>query len=158
MAAEENESAYNMYRDKVLLRRKVAPRRVTLPIGHSFLAGFERVSQKNLPSNVTIRRSQTIGPRGQRKRKTQIESGLLGNVFSLDKNLLTSGALTKSLSKGSKALNSELGNKLIDEGIKITPELYKYSKIRVTNKTLKRALESDAANYIAEKAEENLFG
>ena len=59
---------------------------------------------------------------------------------------------------GSKALNSELGNKLIGEGIKITPELYKYSKNRVTNKTLKRALESDVANYIAEKAEENLFG
>ena len=52
-----------MYRYKVLLRRKVTPKRVTLPNGRSFIARYERVSRKNLPSNVTIRRNRTIGPR-----------------------------------------------------------------------------------------------
>ena len=48
--------------------------------------------------------------------------------------------------------------KFIDEGIKDAPGLYRYGKERVTNKTLKKALESDVANYVAEKVEENLFG
>ena len=58
---------------------------------------------------------------------------------------------------GSRAINSEIGKKLIDEGIKHVPELYKYGKSAVTNKTLKRALDSDVAHYIVEKAEEKLF-
>ena len=58
---------------------------------------------------------------------------------------------------GSKAINSEIGKKLIDEGIKHAPELYKYGNNRVKNKTLKRALEPDIANDIAKQVEENLF-
>ena len=146
-----------MYREKVLLRWKVTPRRVTLPNRRSFVARYERVSRKNLPSNVTIRRNQAIGLRRQRKRKTQKGARLLGNVLSLGKNLLTSETLTKGLNKGSRAINSGIGKKLINEGIKHAPELYKYGKSGMTNKTLKKALESDIANYIAEKAEENLF-
>ena len=79
-----------MYKDKVLLGRKVTPQRVTLPDGRSFLARNERVSRKNLPSNVTIRRNRTIGPRRQIKRKTQQGAGLLGSAFSLGKNLISS--------------------------------------------------------------------
>ena len=116
------------------------------------------MSYINLLTNVTIRRNQTIGPRRQQKHKTQTGSGLFGNVFSLGKNLLTSGALTEGLSIGLKALHSKLYKKLIDEGIRHTPKLYRYSKNRVMNKTLKRVLESDVANYITEKVEENLFG
>ena len=67
------------------------------------------------------------------------------------------GALTKGLNIGSRAINSEIGKKLIDERIKHAPELNKYGQSRVTNKTLKKALKSDVANYIAEKAEENQF-
>lgn len=46
----------------------------------------------------------------------------------------------------------------MDEGIKHAPELYKYSKNRVKNKTLEVALESGVPNYVAEKAKENMFG
>ena len=59
---------------------------------------------------------------------------------------------------GSRAINSDLSKNLIDESIKHAPDLYRYVKERVTNKTLKKALESDVANYVAEKVEENLFG
>ena len=117
-----------MYREKVLLRRRVTPRRVTLPNRRSFVARYERVKSKKLTSNVTIRRNQTIGLRRQRKRKTQKGARLLGNVLSLGKNLLTSEALAKGLNKGSRAINSGIGKKLINEGIKHAPELYKYGK------------------------------
>ena len=71
--------------------------------------------------------------------------------------MLTSGAVTKGISIGSRAIKSDLGKKLIDESIKHAPDLYRYGKERVTNKTLKKVLESDVANYIAEKVEKNLF-
>ena len=48
-------------------------------------------------------------------------AGLLGSVFNLGKNLLTSGTLAKGLHLGSKALNSKIGKKLIDEEIKHAP-------------------------------------
>ena len=65
-------------------------------------------------------------------------AGLLGSVLSLGKNLPTSGTLTKGLNVGSRAINSEIGKKLIDEEIKHAPELYKYGKSRGENKTLKK--------------------
>ena len=63
LEVEKDAGECNMYRYKVLLRRKVTPKRVTLPNGRSFIARYERVSRKNLPSNVTIRRNRTTGPR-----------------------------------------------------------------------------------------------
>ena len=83
---------YNIYKGKILLRWKVTPQRVTLPDGRSFLARYERVSQKNLLSNVTIRKNRTIGLRRQRKRK---------------KILKSLGALAKGLNIGSSAVNSD---------------------------------------------------
>ena len=65
--------------------------------------------------------------------------------------------MSKGLDMASKAINSEIEKKLKDQGIKHAPELYKYCKSRVKNKTLNRALESDIANYVAKQAEENLF-
>ena len=35
----------------------------------SFLARYERVSRRNLPSNVRIRRTRTIGPKNRRTKK-----------------------------------------------------------------------------------------
>ena len=84
-----------MVRGKILLRRKVTPKRITLPDGSSFVARYERVSRKNLPRNVTINKARTIGRRRHRKRKTQQGAGILGSVFNLGKNLLTSGRLKK---------------------------------------------------------------
>ena len=50
--------------------------------------------------------------------------------------MLKSGALAKGLDIGSKAINSGIGKKLIGEGMKHAPELYKHGKSRVKNKTL----------------------
>ena len=133
---------YNIYKGKILLRWKVTPQRITLPDGRSFSARYERVSRKNLQSNVTIRRNRTIGPRWQRKRK---------------KILKSSGALAKGLNIGSSAVNSEIGKKLIDERIKRAPELYKLGTEKIKNKSLKKVLESDIANYAVQQLKENLF-
>ena len=55
--------------------------------------------------------------------------------------------------------------KLIDEGIKHAPDIYKFGTSKIRNKDLKKALESDAANFIVQEAQkkvkeevDNLFG
>ena len=112
-----------MYREKILLRQRTTPRRMTLPSGRSFVARYKRVSRKNLPANVIIKRNQTIGPRQKRKRKKQKGSGLLSMALRLGKSLLVPGAVTKGISMRSRAINSDLGEKLIDESIKHAPPI-----------------------------------
>ena len=41
-------------REKMLLRRRVAPKRVTLPNRQSFVARYKIVSKTNLPTNKTF--------------------------------------------------------------------------------------------------------
>ena len=47
--------------------------------------------------------------------------------------------------------------KVIDEGIKHAPQLYKLGTKKIKKKNLKKALESDIANYAVKQAQENLF-
>ena len=56
---------------------------------------------------------------------------------------------------GSRAITSENGKKVIDEGIKHVPELYNYGTKKI--KTLKRALESDIANCTVRRAQKELI-
>ena len=64
-----------------------------------------------------------------------------------------------------KALSSYIGKTLIDEGIKHTPNLYRFGTSRIKNENVRKALESEAANFIAEETQKkakkyrnNLFG
>ena len=125
---EKVTDADNLVRDKILLRQKVTPKRATLPDGRSFVGRYERVTRKNLPRNITINKTQTIGQRQQRKRKTQQKVVVLVNVFNLGKNLLTFGTLKNGFDIGSKAISSEIGKKIIDEGIRHAPDLYNYGE------------------------------
>ena len=68
---------------------------------------------------------------------------------------------------GSKALGSEFGKKLINKGIDNIPNLFKFSASKVKNKNVKRALDSEIANMVVNKAQgrarkkynsTNLFG
>ena len=81
---------------------------MTLPNGLSFLARYERVSTRNLQSNIT--KTTKKGCRTIRKR------------FEPGKNLRTSGTLAEGLDIGSKSINSEIGKKLVNEGIKHSPK------------------------------------
>ena len=107
-------------REKILLRRLVAPKRVKLPNGQSFVARYERVSRKNLRRNITAKKVQKIGPRLWRR--TQKGGSIIGNIVKLGAKLRTSGfakgLFRKGVSAGTKAISSDLGQKLVDEGIK----------------------------------------
>ena len=57
----------------------------------------------------------------------------------------------KGLDVGSRALTSEIGQKLLEEGIKHAPELYEIGTSKIKNNNLKKVLESDVTNYIVEE-------
>ena len=54
---------------------------------------------------------------------------------------------------GSKAINSVIGKKLIDKGIEIIPNIFKYSVSKIKNKKVQRALNSDVAEYVLEETQ-----
>ena len=55
-------------RKKIVLKRKTTPKVVTLTNGTTFTARYERISRKNLPTNIKVKKTRTIGPRTQRKK------------------------------------------------------------------------------------------
>ena len=77
-------------KENILLRRRTIPQSVRLPNDASFLARYERVSRRNLPSNVRARRTRTIGPKNRRikkKRATFADTALLGNMAKSGVNM-----------------------------------------------------------------------
>ena len=104
-------------REKILLRRCVAPKRVTLPNGQSFVTRYEIVSRKNLPRNIRIKKVQKIGLR--QRRRTQKGGSIIENIVKLGTKLGSKFGpelFKRGISAGTRALNLELGQKLIDEG------------------------------------------
>ena len=64
-----------------------------------------------------------------------------------------------------KNISSDIGKRLIDEGIKHAPDLNRFGRSKIKNENVRKALESDAANYIVEETQKktkedlnNLFG
>ena len=144
------------------------------------------VSRWNLPSKVTIRHIRANEPRNTRerkvtgrksnathdrakriikkysksKRKKQNGGSLLGNIAKWRVNMAAKTLLKKGLNAESKALSSEIGKKLIHEGIKHAPVLYKLGTSKIRNKNVTAAPDCDVANYIVKetqkKAEEDL--
>ena len=61
--------------------------------------------------------------------------------------------LKKGLNAESKALSSEIGKKLIHEGIKHAPELYKLGTSKIRNKNVTAAPDCDIPNYIVKETQ-----
>ena len=141
-------------REAKILPRRANSQRVQLPNGTSFLARYERIGRKNLPRNITVKQNRKIGPRRcSNVRRRQIGAGIIGNLAEWGINMVA------------KAINSGLGKKLFDEGIKHAPETYKYGTSEIKNQNIQRALYSDVLNYIATETQNktknslnNLFG
>ena len=67
-------------------------------------------------------------------------------------NLLKTG-----VNLGSKFLGSAFGQKIAKEGIKNIPSAHNTGVERISNKKIKRALESDLANYAVGRAQKELY-
>ena len=58
-------------RQKIVLGCRAVPKRVKLPDGTSSVARYERISRKNLPGNITVTKTRTVGPRNRLKTRTK---------------------------------------------------------------------------------------
>ena len=52
-----------MVQKTVILRKRTSPKVVNVPNGRSFTSRWERISRKQLPINIKVKRQRTIGPR-----------------------------------------------------------------------------------------------
>ena len=120
-------------RQKIVLRQQAVPLNVTLPNGTSFALRYERISKRNLPGNIRVTKTWTIGlqKRCTRKKKvrlalpnkpTQDRAKRIKKKYSRLWHAQTGCGLVGNLTKlglniGSKAINSAFEKKLIDEGI-----------------------------------------
>ena len=57
------------------------------------------------------------------------------------------------VSAGTKAIISDFGKRLIDEGTKHAPDLYRFGTSKIKNENVRKALESDVANYTVEETQ-----
>ena len=80
-------------------------------------------------------------------------------------NLGAKNLFKRGIDIESKPITSEIGKKIIDEGIKHAPEHYRLETFKIKNKNMRDALDSDIANYIVNETQkkagesfENLFG
>ena len=148
-------------KETIILWRSATPRQIKLPKGETFVARYERSSRQNLLRNATVRQTRWIGPRiyeqlhrnvtVRRKRHAQKGGSGLRELADLGMKFGVKELFKKGLYVGWRVLTSEIGQKLINEGIKHTPELYKIGTFKVENNNLKKGLECDVANYIVEE-------
>ena len=153
-----------MVKQTTILRKRAAPKAVNLPNGRSFPSKWERISRKQLPVNIRVKRQRTIGPRKNnrmiylnlaapafrkikaRRKQEKKAAAQLGK--GLGSNLIKAG-----FDLGSKALGSEFGKKLINKGIDNIPSIFKFGVSKIKNKNVKKALSSDIADMVVDEAQ-----
>ena len=133
-------------REKRLLRRRVIPKKFTLPNGQTFYARYERTSRRNLLRNVTITKIEESDQdsNGLQKRN-KVDGSMLGSIVELGAKLGASSLLKWWVSAGTK-LSTGIGKRLIDEGIKQAPDLYRFGTSKIKNENVRKALKSEVAN------------
>ena len=144
-----------MVKKHIILSKRRAPVTVRLPNGRSFISRWERISQKQLPINIKVSRNRAIGPRRNVSRKKKQEQNRVARVNQLYPDMspqIGSGTgqnlLKAGINLGSKAIDSDIGKKIINKGIDNIPNIFKFGRSKIKNKNKKRALKSGIADMV----------
>ena len=138
----------------IILRKRAYLTIVNLPNGRTFTSKWERISRKQLPINIKVKRNRTIGARRnnrrilinraapafkkiktKRKKEKQSGKGLASNLAKV------------GLEIGSKAF----GKKLINKGIDNISNIFKFGASKIKNKSVQKALKSEIADTVVEE-------
>ena len=146
-----------MVKITIILRKRAAPKVVNLPNGRSLTSKWERISRKQPPINIKVKKQRRIGPRrnnrmiyldqaGSTFRKIKIKRkekilNRLGPVYDrvnqsgkgLGSNLIKAG-----FDLGSKAIGSEFGKELINKGIDSIPNNFKFGVSKIKKKKVSK--------------------
>ena len=151
-----------MVKQTVILRKRAAPKVVNLPNGRSFTSKWERISRKQLPINIKVKKQRTIGPR---KNNRMIYLNLAAPAFrkiearrKLERQKQSGKGLVSNLIKagfdlGSKAISTEFGKKLINKGIDNIPSIFKFGVSKIKTKNVRKAMTSDIADMVVDEAQ-----
>ena len=143
----------------IILRKRAAPKVVNLPSGRSFTSKWERISRKQLPINIKVKKQRTIGPRRNNRmiylniakegfRKINQKRKQQQSRLGIGSNLVKAG-----FDLGLKALGSEFCKKLINKGIDSIPNIFKFGISKIKNKDVRKAMTSDIADMVVEEAQ-----
>ena len=160
-----------MVKQTVILRKRAIPKVVNLPNGRSFTSRWERISRKQFPINIKVKKQRAICPRRnnrmiylnqaapalrkiRRRRKNETIDRLMPIYDRINQSGsgLATNLLQKSIELGSRAVASEFGKRLINKGIDNIPNIFKFGVSKINNKNMKRAVESEIANMVVDEA------
>ena len=85
MVSLSNSLYLSFFWKNIVLGRRAVPLRVNLPKGTSFVARYKRISRKNLPENISMSRTRTIGPRNKEKKNKKKVRFALENTPTQDR-------------------------------------------------------------------------
>ena len=167
-----------------MLRRRTTPKVITLPNSTTFTARYKRISRKQLPLNIHVKKPWKIAARNRNKSEMRPGPTILAKVtkekvkftpstslreriarikrYRDSRKKQTGSGLTGNLAKiglnlGSQALNSNIGKKKqVNKGIDSIPNNFKYGVSKIKNKKLKRAMSSVIANMVVDKAQNKI--
>ena len=161
-----------MVNQTVILRKRAASKIINLPNGRSFTSKWERISRKNLPINISVKRQRTIGPRknnrmiylnlavpafkkikARRKKEIVDRLGPVYDRINQSGKGIASNLIKAGFDLGSKAIGSEFGKKLINKGIDNIPSIFKFEVSKIKNKNVQDALSSDIAEIVVDAAQ-----
>ena len=100
-------------KQKNVLRRRTIPKVVTLPNGTIFTSRYERISRKQLPSNIKVKKVRTVGPRnGSRGIISLNDANLLRNILKRKKVRFNRSAIALKRMKKKTGLD-KLGKRFL---------------------------------------------
>ena len=156
-------------RQKIVLKRRIIPKVVTLPNGTTFTSKYRRTSKNQLHSNIKVKKVRTIGLRNRSSGIISLNNAnLLRNILRRKKVRFNPSVMKKTrrvqtgkgiadnlanLRLDSQVINSYFGKKLRNKGIDSIPSIFKYRVLKIKNKNVQWVLDSDIANLVVDEAQ-----
>ena len=146
-------------RDRIIMIKRVQPKRVTLPNGRTFLARYRRATRDDLPANISLPRiyKERAAPKGRRRKRRVIsyrerQRQALRRRARAQRGRGIGSFFKKAYKLGKRALNSRLGKRIARAAISEVPDVLENLGGKVKNKRLKKILTIDLAKTGADYA------
>ena len=146
-------------RDRIIMIKRVQPKRVTLPNGRTFLARYRRATRDDLPANISLPRiyKERAAPKGRRRKRRVIsyrerQRQALRRRARAQRGRGIGSFFKKAYKLGKRALNGRLGKRIARAAISEVPDVLQNLGGKVKNKRLKKILTSDLAKTGADYA------
>ena len=146
-------------RDRIIMIKRVQPKRVTLPNGRTFLARYRRATRDDLPANISLPRiyKERAAPKGRRRKRRVIsyrerQRQALRRRARAQRGRGIGSFFKKAYKLGKRALNSRLGKRIARAATSEVPDVLENLGGKVKNKRLKKILTSDLAKTGADYA------